>query len=250
MRRRKVLGILIGLLLVAAGLGLGAWLFPRQLLTVDSGPVKAGALVVLSGAGLERPERAVELFQQGEAPLVICSGRGDTSAYEACLIKSGVPAGDILLESQSRTTRESAKLAIAMLNARQIKSAIIVTSWYHSRRALRCFEHYAPSIKFYSRPAALRLGAPTRVTRSSVATSDPSMSSCSVTGFVTGCARFSWPMRVDGGRQKTMSVPGIDFSLRLAVIENPSAQPGVLSRRCLDRTASVGVGRGVAGARP
>ena len=30
---------------------------------------------------------------------------------------------------------------------------IIVTSWYHSRRALACFEHYAPDMKFYSRPS-------------------------------------------------------------------------------------------------
>jgi hypothetical protein len=33
------------------------------------------------------------------------------------------------------------------------KRVIIVTSWYHSRRALACFEHYAPDIKFYSRPS-------------------------------------------------------------------------------------------------
>jgi uncharacterized SAM-binding protein YcdF (DUF218 family) len=32
---------------------------------------------------------------------------------------------------------------------------IIVTSWFHSRRALACFEHYAPDIQFYSRPSYL-----------------------------------------------------------------------------------------------
>jgi uncharacterized SAM-binding protein YcdF (DUF218 family) len=30
---------------------------------------------------------------------------------------------------------------------------ILVTSWYHSRRALACFEHFAPDMKFYSRPS-------------------------------------------------------------------------------------------------
>ena len=29
---------------------------------------------------------------------------------------------------------------------------IIVTSWYHSRRAWLCFRHYAPDLIFYSRP--------------------------------------------------------------------------------------------------
>jgi uncharacterized SAM-binding protein YcdF (DUF218 family) len=33
------------------------------------------------------------------------------------------------------------------------RRVIIVTSWYHSRRALHCFEHYAPDITFYSRPS-------------------------------------------------------------------------------------------------
>jgi len=30
---------------------------------------------------------------------------------------------------------------------------ILVTSWYHSRRVLASFEHYAPEIQFYSRPS-------------------------------------------------------------------------------------------------
>jgi uncharacterized SAM-binding protein YcdF (DUF218 family) len=30
---------------------------------------------------------------------------------------------------------------------------ILVTSWYHSRRALSCFEHYGPEMQFYSRPS-------------------------------------------------------------------------------------------------
>ena len=79
---------------------------------------------------------------------------GDDLANEACLTNSGVPITAILLEPKSRTTRENAKFTIALLRARHLKSAIIVTSWYHSRRALHCFEHYAPDLRFYSRPAS------------------------------------------------------------------------------------------------
>jgi uncharacterized SAM-binding protein YcdF (DUF218 family) len=56
-------------------------------------------------------------------------------------------------EGRSRNTHENAECTIAWLRAQRLKSAIIVTSWYHSRRALACFEHDAPDIKFYSRPS-------------------------------------------------------------------------------------------------
>jgi uncharacterized SAM-binding protein YcdF (DUF218 family) len=115
--------------------------------------VKADVIVVLGGSGPERSEHAAELFKAAEAPLIVCTGSGDAGDNEACLTNSGVPASAILLESKSRTTRENAQFTIAMLRAHGVKSAIIVTSWFHSRRALACFEHYAPDIKFYSRPS-------------------------------------------------------------------------------------------------
>jgi uncharacterized SAM-binding protein YcdF (DUF218 family) len=67
----------------------------------------------------------------------------------------GVPASAIELECNSKTTRENAEFSIALLRKRGAKSAIIVTSWYHSRRALRCFRHYGPDIQFYSRPSCV-----------------------------------------------------------------------------------------------
>jgi uncharacterized SAM-binding protein YcdF (DUF218 family) len=154
--RRTLAKFLASLFGLAVLLGLAAWLFPQQILTVDSGPVKADAMVVLGGGGqlsFSRPERASELFQAGAAPLIVCSGLGDTSARKEYLTDSGVPVADILLEPDSHSTRENAIFTIALLHARHLHSAIIVTSWYHSRRALACFEHYAPDIKFYSRPS-------------------------------------------------------------------------------------------------
>ena len=59
----------------------------------------------------------------------------------------------IILESKSHSTRENAEFSIAMLRALGARRVIIVTSWYHSRRVLACFEHYAPDLKFYSRPS-------------------------------------------------------------------------------------------------
>jgi uncharacterized SAM-binding protein YcdF (DUF218 family) len=152
-RRRKILKILVGFLGLLALLGLAGLLFPREILTVDSGPVKADALVVLGGGSHERPERAAELFKEGAALHVICSGFGDCDFNRQLLIRTGVPAAAVWTEGKSRNTRENAEFTIALLRAQHLKSAIIVTSWYHSRRALRCFEHTAPEIKFYSRPS-------------------------------------------------------------------------------------------------
>jgi uncharacterized SAM-binding protein YcdF (DUF218 family) len=153
--RKLTLGILLGFVGLLVLLGLAALFCPQKILTVDSGPVKADVLVVLGGGIHERPERAAELFKQGIAPRVICSGLGDCNANRQLLIRAGVPAAAILTEGKSRNTHENAEYTIALLRAQHLKSAIIVTSWYHSRRAWRCFQHAAPEIKFYSRPAYL-----------------------------------------------------------------------------------------------
>ena len=154
MNRRRVglrilLVLCLGLLLAA----LVCFFFPQQVLTLDSGAVNADAMVVLGGGSLERAARAAELFKAGEAPMIICSGLGDAEVNAAYLTNSGVPATDILLEPKSHTTRENAKFAIPLLHALGAHRVIIVTTWYHSRRALACFEHYAPDLTFYSRPS-------------------------------------------------------------------------------------------------
>lgn len=137
-------------LLVAASV---CYFFPQEVLTVDSGPVKADVMVVLGGAPTERPQRAAELFRQGEASKILVCGAGDGLSYETVMEKDGVLASAILLEDKSHTTRENAEFSIPLLRRLGARRVIIVTSWYHSRRALHCFEHYAPDIKFYSRPS-------------------------------------------------------------------------------------------------
>jgi uncharacterized SAM-binding protein YcdF (DUF218 family) len=152
MKRRLWLKVLGGLVILIILLSLAAWFFPQQVLTVDSGPVKADVLIVPGGTP-DRAMRAAELFKAGEAPRIICSGLGDAEVNAAYLTNSGVPITAIILESKSRTTRENAEFSIATLRQMGAHRVIIVTSWYHSRRAVACFEHYAPDIKFYSRPA-------------------------------------------------------------------------------------------------
>ena len=101
------------------------------------------------------PERAAELFKQGEAPKVLVSGNDDCVSNERLLERDGVTNAAIILECESRTTRENAEFSIPLLRQMGAHRVIIVTSWFHSRRALACFEHYAPDITFYSRPSYL-----------------------------------------------------------------------------------------------
>jgi uncharacterized SAM-binding protein YcdF (DUF218 family) len=150
--RRRLLAALFlcGLALLLA---FALWAFPQQILTVDSGPVKADVLVILGGGSTERPRRAAELFHAGEAPRLLCSGEGDCRSNQRILVNAGVPRTVIEVECESRNTSENAQRTIALLREQGVKRVIIVTSWYHSRRALNCFEHYAPEMKFYSRPS-------------------------------------------------------------------------------------------------
>lgn len=141
------------LAIVVILLGVAAVLFPGRVLTVDSGSVQADVIVVLGGAPHDRAERAADLFKEGAAPRVLISGIGDDRRNKRILLQAGVPAEAIQVESESFTTRENAQFTIPMLRALGAKRVIIVTSWFHSRRALRTFRHYARDIQFFSRPS-------------------------------------------------------------------------------------------------
>lgn len=145
--------VALALVILASALVIVCAAFPQRILTVDSGPVKADVLIVLGGGAHERPERAAELLKTGEARRVIISGLGDAEINRRILVAGGVPSNAIQIEPNSRTTKENAQFTIQLLRAQKVHSAIIVTSWYHSRRALDCFRHYAPEIQFYSRPS-------------------------------------------------------------------------------------------------
>jgi len=151
--KKRLLGVLaIGtaLLLLLAGLGFA---FPQRFLCVENRDVRADILVVPGGAGGERAKWAAQLFTNGVAPKILLTGAGDYRGHRAILVAAGVPRDVILLEDRSTTTKENAELSAHLLKEQGIKTAIVATSWYHSRRALASFEHFAPDIRFYSCPS-------------------------------------------------------------------------------------------------
>jgi len=146
---RSLLVIFLSLVLIFAA----GYFFPQKILTVDSGKTSADVIVVLGGGSRERPERAAELFRANAAPRILLSGFGDDEINRRILLKAGVPAAAIQVEGKSRTTMENAEFTVKLLREQKVKRVILVTSWYHSRRALMCFQREAPELQFYSRPS-------------------------------------------------------------------------------------------------
>ena len=129
------------------------YFYPEKILCLDSGPVTADAIIVLGGGSHERPLRAAELFQAHAAPHIFITGGGDDAINRRLLLAAGVPETAIEVENKSRTTFENAEFTLPLLRAAKIERVILVTSWYHARRAQKTFEHFAPELEFYSRPA-------------------------------------------------------------------------------------------------
>ena len=151
-RRRLWLKLGVAVPLLATLLTISALLLSENLLCIRAPTIPADAIVVLGGDVVHRPKRALELYRQGKAPRVIISGAGDCHEVHGYLAGKGVPADAIQLECQSRSTQQNASFTVPLLRARGARRVIVVTSWFHSRRALNCFRHYAPEIEFISLP--------------------------------------------------------------------------------------------------
>jgi len=117
----------------------------------------ADTIIVLSGSAVykERTRKAAELYKQGLAPRIFITDDGERSGWSNVentnppfveleqreLISNGVSADAItVLPGVVSGTDQEAKALAAELAARPLDSVMIVTSAYHSRRALRTFE--------------------------------------------------------------------------------------------------------------
>jgi len=110
----------------------------------------ADAIVVLGAAqyvGRPSPvlrarlDHALELWQRGLAPRLIFTGgtgAGDTTSEAAVsrnyALRHGVPDTAILMENEGRTTRESFAAVAAIMRARQMHTAILVSDPFHMLR--------------------------------------------------------------------------------------------------------------------
>jgi uncharacterized SAM-binding protein YcdF (DUF218 family) len=148
-RRLRLAAVALGLMLLAVPV---SWVAGIRWLTVDSGPAAVQAVIVLGGESWTRPQRAAEVYGEARPVWVIVSGQGDCQDVRRQLEARDVPAEKILTECRSKSTHENAQFTVAILRSNHVTNAVVVTSWYHSRRALACFHSAAPEIHFTSRP--------------------------------------------------------------------------------------------------
>jgi uncharacterized SAM-binding protein YcdF (DUF218 family) len=120
---------------------------------------RADAIVAFAGdPRSNREKRAAELYHQGWADNVVVSGMGFDYGYhtgEAArryVMSLGVPEEKISMICESLNTRAEARALDDLMHERGWKSAIIVTSAFHSRRATYTAERAAPERVFYSAP--------------------------------------------------------------------------------------------------
>lgn len=126
------------------------------LFTVRDAAGRADIIVVIGGDGPPRAARAAELWHAGIASRILVSGAGDCEAIRDSMVQRGVPDGDITIECSSRSTAQNAAYSAPILAQLQVRSAVLVTSWWHSRRAITCFSETAPDIRWISVPARER----------------------------------------------------------------------------------------------
>lgn len=127
-----------------------------QFLIVRSPLAHADAIVVLSGsaAHVERAQWAAELYKRGLAPKIILTNDNQQGGWSEArqrnpfyfessrdkLLASGVPLEAIAVRLEPvSSTYDEAQLIRTVRQEYGLKSIILVTSAYHSRRALWTF---------------------------------------------------------------------------------------------------------------
>ena len=153
-RVRVILRAILLLLIVWPVIAWGA----ARLLIVNKELESADALVVLSGSAayVERTHLAAQMFKEGRVPKIILTNDNQRGGWSQAhqrnlfflerardeLEDSDIPSERIeTLPQPVSSTYEEARLLREHASARGLRSLLVVTSAYHSRRALWTFCH-------------------------------------------------------------------------------------------------------------
>ncbi len=154
----------IAALAVGAPIAAAAVLFgPGFLLEGRSDPLeRTDAIVVISGdEALARFREGLRLYRDGWAPRLIFSGaaedgpRSNADVMRRLALREGVPANAILTDDIAEDTYGNAVHTRELMLANGLRSAILVTSPYHLRRASLTFDgvYQGTGIRFIGRSA-------------------------------------------------------------------------------------------------
>jgi hypothetical protein len=150
---RKSLWILA--LSVLAGLSLGLAAKAGSFLIVDA-PRRSDAILVLAGETDRRPQRALELLSQGYGRRVVLDVPTNAKLYEFTQIELAQkyiedlpqPAPVSICPINGLSTKDESRDAENCLQREGAKSVLIVTSDFHTRRALEVFRREFPEREY------------------------------------------------------------------------------------------------------
>jgi len=152
-KRRKLAVIVMPSVVLALLVGAGVWcrwVYAHiQSYANQDQAAPADAIGVLGAAEYDgrpspvyraRLDHALELYHQGIAPLIITLGGSGGDAYsegsvgEEYLISKGVPEEDIIAETESRNTEESARRIAVIARVNGLHRLVIVSDGTHMFR--------------------------------------------------------------------------------------------------------------------
>lgn len=127
-------------------------------LVLKSNSSTSDIIVVLGGGSIQRIRTGVRLYQKGFSPKLLIyknislnkfllTNTISTSTTEEA-VRLGVNIKNIIHVSSSRTTEDEAKFFHKIVVRSGLKSAIIVTDNYHTRRASILFRHFVRQHNF------------------------------------------------------------------------------------------------------
>jgi len=146
MGRFKLVFIVGGLLLFALAATCGKFLVINQ-------PRKSDMIVVLAGETDRRPARGLELLAQGYAPRMILDVPADTKLYQwdqaelARKYVEGLPQASLITVCPiyGHSTRDETEDVSRCLQGVSVRRILLVTSDFHTRRALSIFSRVLPA---------------------------------------------------------------------------------------------------------
>lgn len=154
-RKFKVLIILIAIITT--------WIFIAPFLAesliVEKPMEKADAILVLGGSAVyvERTQKAAEIYKKNVAPVIFLTDDGERTGWSKIekrnvpyvemarksLISQGIaPDAIVILQPQVTGTIYEARVLADKAKSENLQSVLLVTSAYHTRRALWTFERF------------------------------------------------------------------------------------------------------------
>ncbi len=143
----------IWLLIILAAAALLFAAVSGSLLVADH-PQPADVIVVLAGETDSRPARALQLLSQGYAPRMLLNVPAGAKVYKATMLEIArdyiqqLPQKNLvsICPIAGLSTKAEARNVAKCVAPWKPRSILIVTSDYHTRRALSIFEHELPGI--------------------------------------------------------------------------------------------------------